>query len=259
MLERRDDGTWEALVRPARRLRPGVVIEFDGMSAVVVTHPDRGKVILAFDTEYVEETLTRVGTVPLPPYFVGQLESPDRYQTMFATKTGSAAAPTAGLHFTDEVLGRLSGKGIGLANVDLHVSLDTFRPMTVDDVEDHEIHSEWCAVPETTVQAIDRARRNGGRVVAVGTTVVRTLETMADGSGGVCAGEKRTDLFLRPGSEFTVVDALITNFHLPGSTLLVLLAAFMGDRWRLAYRVAMDRGYRFLSFGDAMFAVRKGQ
>lgn len=259
LLERRDDGRWEALARPARRLSPGVVIDFDAMTAEVVAKSDRGTIEIEFDTDRVEEAVAIVGSVPLPPYFVGRLEDPERYQTMFAATTGSAAAPTAGLHFTDDVVDKLDVKGIDVARVDLHVSLDTFRPMTVEAVEDHRMHSEWCAVPEETVRAVSRARQNGGRVVAVGTTVVRTLETMADGSGGVVAGEGKTDLFLRPGSDFSVVDALITNFHLPGSTLLVLLAGFMGQSWRRAYQVALDRGYRFLSFGDAMFAVREGQ
>ena len=144
-----------------------------------------------------------------------------------------------------------------MATIDLHVSLDTFRPMTSDQVEDHAIHSEWCSIPETTEAAIAAARERGGRVVAVGTTVVRALETMADGRGGVSAGETRTSLFLKPGSVFTVVDILVTNFHMPGSTLLVLLAAFMGPGWRDAYDTALSRGYRFLSFGDAMLAQRR--
>jgi S-adenosylmethionine:tRNA ribosyltransferase-isomerase len=196
--------------------------------------------------------------MPLPPYFTGRLSEPDRYQTIFAATPGSAAAPTAGLHFTEEVMARLAAKSVDVSRVDLHVSLDTFRPMTVDDVEEHPMHSEWCAIPEATAAAIEGTKASGGRIVAVGTTVVRTLESMANGRGGVSAGERRTDLFLRPGSRFTVVDTLITNFHMPGSTLLVLLAAFMGDRWREAYEVALSRGYRFLSFGDAMLAARSG-
>jgi S-adenosylmethionine:tRNA ribosyltransferase-isomerase len=195
--------------------------------------------------------------MPLPPYFTGTLDEPDRYQTMFAAAPGSAAAPTAGLHFTPQVTNGLKNRGIEIATVDLHVSLDTFRPMVVDDIADHRMHSEWCSVPVSTADAISRARRRGGRVVAVGTTVVRTLESLGDGEGGVVPGEKRTDLFLKPGSRFDVVDALVTNFHLPGSTLLVLLAAFMGDGWRSAYETALQRGYRFLSFGDAMFAVKE--
>jgi S-adenosylmethionine:tRNA ribosyltransferase-isomerase len=256
ILERSGDGTWEALARPARRLRPGVVIYLDGLSAVIVGGPDDGKVTIELDAADPERAIADTGTVPLPPYFTGDLDDPERYQTMFAAAHGSAAAPTAGLHFTPEVTGRLEARDITLASVDLHVSLDTFRPMAVEDVEDHRMHSEWCAVPDRTAVAVATTRRTGGRVVAIGTTVVRALESMADGAGGVCAGERRTDLFLRPGSEITVVDVLVTNFHLPGSTLLVLLAAFMGDRWRVAYDTALRRGYRFLSFGDAMMTAR---
>ncbi len=254
VLDRLEDDRWEALARPARRLRPGVVVEFAGFEATVQTEPDHGRIEVIFDTVDPEEAIARAGTVPLPPYFTGRLADPDRYQTMFAATPGSAAAPTAGLHFTNEVIARLHEREIALATVDLHVSLDTFRPMTVTDVEDHEMHSEWCTIPTETARAIDGARARGGRVVAVGTTVVRTLESMADGEGGVVAGAGSTDLFLKPGSEFSVVDLLVTNFHLPGSTLLVLLAGFMGDSWRTAYETALSRDYRFLSFGDAMLA-----
>lgn len=256
MLESNGDGTWEALARPSRRLRPGVELEFDRLLATVVSKPEGGRVRVRFDTDDVEHAIEMAGSMPLPPYFRGTLDDDDRYQTLFAARPGSAAAPTAGLHFTRDVLDRLEGKGVGLARVDLHVSLDTFRPMSGKEVEDHEMHSEWCSVPSKTAHLVANAREQGGRVIAVGTTVVRTLETLADGNGGVEAGETRTDMFLKPGSEFGVVDALITNFHLPGSTLLVMLAAFMGPGWRQAYATALDRGYRFLSFGDAMFCVR---
>lgn len=256
LLERRPDGTWEALARPARRLRPGVVIELDGFAARVVSAPAEGAVIVDLDSDDPEGAIAAAGVMPLPPYFLGHLDDPDRYQTMFARAPGSAAAPTAGLHFTPEVVRRLADKRVTIAAVDLHVSLDTFRPMTTEEVEDHPMHSEWCSVPDSTAQAIAAVREEGGRVVAVGTTVVRALETMADGRGAVVAGETRTSLFLVPGSELTVVDLLVTNFHLPGSTLLVLLAAFMGPGWRDAYDTALARGYRFLSFGDAMLAAR---
>lgn len=256
ILERGDDGSWEALARPARRLRPGVSIDFDGFTATIISDPRDGKVRVRFDVSDPEAAFERAGTMPLPPYFTGDLSDPDRYQTVFARAPGSAAAPTAGLHFTDEVIRALGDAGIELATVDLHVSLDTFRPMTVEDVEDHEMHSEWCSVSPSTAEAIERTRSEKGRVVAIGTTVVRTLEAMADGRGGVDPGEGGTDLFLKPGSVFTVVDLLVTNFHLPGSTLLVLLAGFMGDRWREAYMTALERGYRFLSFGDVMLAAR---
>ena len=256
ILERLAGERWEALARPSRRLRPGVVIEFETFSAIVETKPDNGRIEVTFDTDDPEEAIAAAGTVPLPPYFSGSLTDPERYQTMFAATPGSAAAPTAGLHFTDEVVDRLDQRGVSLATVDLHVSLDTFRPMTVSNIEDHEMHSEWCAVPDVTARAIFETRQRGGRVVAIGTTVVRTLESLADEKGGVVAGERRTNLFLKPGSRFTVVDLLVTNFHLPGSTLLVLLAGFMGDGWRTAYDTALSRQYRFLSFGDAMLAER---
>ncbi len=258
VLERRDDGTWETIARPSRRLRPGLTLDFDGLGVTIVSKTDAGKVIVEFDAEDDEAAIARAGSMPLPPYFHGDLPDPERYQTLFASIPGSAAAPTAGLHFTPEVVKRLGERGIPITAVDLHVSLDTFRPMTTDNIEDHAMHSEWCSIPQATVEQIAKARSAGGRVIAVGTTVVRTLETMADGSGGVLPGSARTDLFLRPGSDFQVVDVLITNFHLPGSTLLVLLAAFMGTDWRAAYETALRRGYRFLSFGDAMLAVRSG-
>lgn len=253
LLERSQDGVWEALARPARRLRPGVQIDIDDrLAAIVVSHPDQGLVHVRLDAEDEERAIERSGAIPLPPYFVGDLPDPDRYQTLFAATPGSAAAPTAALHFTEEVLAGLTARGVDVAKVDLHVSLDTFRPMSTEDVEDHEMHTEWCLVPESTAEAIAQANR----VVAIGTTVARTLETFADGSGGVTSGETHTDLFIRPGYQFSVVDALVTNFHMPGSTLLVLLAAFMGIRWRDAYETALRRGYRFLSFGDAMYAER---
>lgn len=256
-LERNDDGSWEALAKPSRRLRPGVMVEFSAFTAEVVDGPEQGKVKVSLDAEDAEAAINAAGSMPLPPYFTGELENPERYQTMFASVPGSAAAPTAGLHFTEDVTRRLETRGIAIAAVDLHVSIDTFRPLAVDDIEDHEMHSEWCAVPEQTSRAVDDTRDRGGRVVAIGTTVVRTLETMGDGAGRVRPGERRTNLFLRPGSDITVVDLLVTNFHLPGSTLLVLLAAFMGDSWRDAYEVALSRDYRFLSFGDAMLAARQ--
>lgn len=257
ILEEHPDGSWDALARPARRLRPGVILDFDGFHAEVLSDPEAGRVRVSLETQHAESVIAAAGTMPLPPYFAGELDDPERYQTMFATKPGSAAAPTAGLHFTEEVTRRLDEKGIRIARVDLHVSLDTFRPMTVDEVEDHSMHSEWCAIPSETATAIESTRERAGRVVAVGTTVVRTLETFATASGLVEAGEGRTDLFLRPGSPIRVVDLLVTNFHMPGSTLLVLLAAFMGDGWREAYRHALEREYRFLSFGDAMLAMRR--
>ena len=256
-LDRRDDGTWEALARPARRLRPGVAIDLAEGAIMVIESLGEGVVVVDLETDDDEALLARIGDVPLPPYFKGHLDDVSRYQTMFASAPGSAAAPTAGLHFTTEVVDRLYDRGVEVATVDLHVSLDTFRPMAVEDIDDHVMHTEWCSVPAETAAAVAHARQRGARVVAIGTTVVRTLESQADGRGGVIAGGGHTDLFLKPGSSITVVDLLVTNFHIPGSTLLVLVAAFMGPEWRRAYETALDRGYRFLSFGDAMLAARR--
>lgn len=258
LLERTDDGSWMALARPARRLRQGVVVRFGDLTATVLANLGEGMVTVELEASEkdLEEAVEREGSLPLPPYFTGHLPAADRYQTVYAAKTGSAAAPTAGLHFTSDVFDELGQRGIEVASVDLHVSLDTFRPMNSEDIDDHVMHSEWCEVPEKTAQSIDQVRERGGRVVAVGTTVVRTLETFSTGGGRVDAGGRDTSLFLRPGSQIDVVDLLITNFHMPGSTLLVLLAAFMGEEWRMAYETALSRGYRFLSFGDAMLAQR---
>ncbi len=256
VLEARPDRLWDALARPSRRLRPGIVIEIGAIRATIVEGPDEGVVVVDLEAPDVEAAIANAGIVPLPPYFQGTLDDPDRYQTMFARTIGSAAAPTAGLHFTEEVATRLRHREIEIAPVDLHVGIDTFRPIAADEIEDHVMHTEWCSISGATAAAIATARARGGRVVAVGTTVVRTLETFADGAGTVSAGERDTSLFLTPGDEFRVVDALVTNFHVPGSTLVVLVAAFMGERWREAYQTALERGYRFLSFGDAMLAER---
>jgi S-adenosylmethionine:tRNA ribosyltransferase-isomerase len=256
VLTRRPDGLWEVLARPSRRLRPGIVIDAKGLSATVVEGPAEGMVVVDIEAPDVEAAIAAAGEVPLPPYFKGALPDSSRYQTIFARTTGSAAAPTAGLHFTPEVVGGLERAGIAMTAVDLHVGMDTFRPITSSEVEQHKMHSEWCAISEEAAAAIQRTRRDGGRVVAIGTTVVRALESFGNEDGTVRAMEGQTDLFLKPGDRFRVVDALVTNFHVPGSTLVVLVAAFIGDRWREAYRVALERGYRFLSFGDAMYAER---
>jgi S-adenosylmethionine:tRNA ribosyltransferase-isomerase len=252
LVDRKQDGVWLAMAKPSRRLRPGVTIEFEGFAATVENLPSGGLVQISLDADDEELAIATAGEMPLPPYFTGQLDDPERYQTLYADVPGSAAAPTAGLHFTDQVMAALASKEIEVATVDLHVSIDTFRPMSVEDTEEHQMHSEWCSVPKETAEAITLAKR----VIAVGTTVVRTLESFADGSESVRPGAGRTELFITPGYEFRVVDILITNFHMPSSTLLVLLAAFMGDDWRDAYLTALERGYRFLSFGDAMFCER---
>ncbi|MGH8915793.1 MAG: tRNA preQ1(34) S-adenosylmethionine ribosyltransferase-isomerase QueA [Acidimicrobiia bacterium] len=258
ILGARGDGLWEAMARPSRRLRPGVEIEMDGLIAVVIGGPDQGVVVVDLIAPDVEAAISAAGEVPLPPYFKGHLPGDSRYQTMFANRTGSAAAPTAGLHFTPEVVAGLGSAGVEIANVDLHLGVDTFRPIAVDRIDDHRMHSEWCSLPESTAAAVLSTRMRGGKVVAIGTTVVRTLETFGREDGTVESGALETSLFLKPGDAFRVVDALVTNFHVPGSTLVVMVAAFMGERWREAYQIALGRGYRFLSFGDAMYAERDG-
>ncbi len=254
----REGERWEALVRPARRLRAGSVLELAGMEATLLSDPAAGVATVAFDVRAVEveARLTEVGEIPLPPYFHGTLADPERYQTIFAKETGSAAAPTAGLHFTPRVVEGLAARGVEIAEVELSVGLDTFRPIGTDRVEDHRIHRERYEVPEATAAAVGAARRRGGKVVAIGTTVVRALESAAAGKGEVEPAAGETGLFITPGFEFRAVDRLVTNFHVPGSTLVVMIEAFMGLGWRAAYATALERGYRFLSFGDAMLAER---
>ncbi len=254
LLRRLPDDAWEAMARPARRLRAGTRLRFGDLIGRVLTDPVDGivKVVLHGDGEDIEVELEKVGEMPLPPYITTRLDDPGRYQTVFADRPGSAAAPTAGLHFTPQLVDRLRESGIEMTSVDLDVGLATFRPIATDRVEDHIMHTERCRIDLSATEAIRACRKRGGRVVAVGTTVVRTLETFAEPDGTVVPGERDTELFLAPGSTFRVVDLLITNFHLPRSSLLVLVEAFMGEGWREAYQEAMDRGYRFLSFGDAM-------
>lgn len=250
LAERTGARTWTALVRPGRRVPEGTVLERDGEPAVrvggVVGRGERSIEVLGEDDPMA--LIHRLGTVPLPPYITAILDDPERYQTVFANRPGSAAAPTAGLHLTPQVLDRCVAAGAQVADVDLEVGLGTFAPIRAERVEDHTVHTERYVVPEATIHALGRARR----VIAVGTTVVRALETWA--ASGIPAGT--TNLYIRRGHEFAVVDALLTNFHVPRSSLLVLVDAFVGDRWRDLYATALDRGYRFLSFGDAMLLER---
>lgn len=258
LLEQVGGDHWKALLRPARRLRAGSLLEFDGLRALVTADPVEGLTTLQLvppEGEDAEGAMARRGRVPLPPYIKTPLGDPERYQTIFAATLGSAAAPTAGLHFTPEVVAGLRDRGVGLATVSLDVGVDTFRRIATGHLEDHRMHSERYRVREATVAAVETARRRKGRIVATGTTVVRTLEAAA-ASGRLMPGEAMTDLFIVPGYPFRVVDALITNFHIPGSTLIVLVAAFFGSSWRRIYAHALARGYRFLSFGDAMFGER---
>jgi S-adenosylmethionine:tRNA ribosyltransferase-isomerase len=252
------EGRWEALVRPARRLRVGSRLHLGGIDAEVVSGPAEGRVVLAVEAEHQEEAVEAAGVLPLPPYFKGVLADEGRYQTVFAERVGSAAAPTAGLHFTPEVLERLERRGVHRTAVDLEIGIDTFRPISAPDLSGHAMHTERFRVGRDAAAAISAARDRGGRVVAVGTTVVRALESASRGGGEVEPADGETDLFITPGYRFGVVDRLITNFHAPGSTLVVLLAAFMGDRWRPVYETALGRGYRFLSFGDAMIVSKSG-
>ncbi|MBQ7064900.1 MAG: tRNA preQ1(34) S-adenosylmethionine ribosyltransferase-isomerase QueA [Firmicutes bacterium] len=250
---------WEALVRPGRRVRPGHRLTFGGglLQAEVMDIVEGGNRIVRFDFEGIfEEILDKLGEMPLPPYIHEKLEDPDRYQTVYARETGSAAAPTAGLHFTNELLDELRHKGIRTGFVTLHVGLGTFRPVKEERIEDHEMHSEYCILTEETAELIRRCKAEGHRVIAVGTTSCRTLESMADPDTIVRAGGRWTDIFIYPGYEFKVIDGLITNFHLPESTLIMLVSALAGREHVLAaYREAVRERYRFFSFGDAMLIL----
>lgn len=254
LTKRIEEDRWQALVRPSKKVTVGTIVECAGLDIEIVATPRNGvaTVLLTCDGE-VESAIEAVGTVPLPPYYHGELDTADRYQTMFAKTIGSSAAPTAALHFTDRVIKSLRERGVGIAEVDLEVGLDTFRPMGDGLVEDHVIHRERVVVDQKAVTAIDRTRANGGRVIAVGTTVVRSLETAAVGEGRVRTVDSDTDLFIAPGYEFKVVDAIVTNFHAPRTTLIVMVAAALGERWRDVYDHAVTNDYRFLSFGDAMY------
>lgn len=267
LLKKRDEHTWEALVG-GKRVRPGTRLRFaDGgdltLDAEVVEEVGESGRVVRF-ARPVEPLLDRLGIVPLPPYIHEPLEDPERYQTIYARVAGSVAAPTAGLHFTPELLLRLREMGVEFAFLTLDIGLDTFRPVTEEEVEDHPMHTEFCRLPPETAQAVNQAHLEGRRVIAVGTTVVRVLESAARACRGgeacpfarVAAFEGPTDLFIYPGYQFRAVDALITNFHLPRSTLLMLVSAFAGrDLILRAYRQAVEMRYRFFSFGDAMLIL----
>lgn len=255
-----DPLVWEALVRPGGKLKPGrtVLISDDFRVEILDSAPGGGRLVRLDTPLGVEATLERYGHVPLPPYILREDEPVDRerYQTVYACVAGSVAAPTAGLHFTPELLKRIDSYGVKRVAVTLHVGIGTFRPMEVQDPDEHEMHVEHYEVPPSTADAINRAREQGKRVWAVGTTTVRTIESAADGEGRVVPGSGMTDLFIRPPHEFKVVQGLITNFHLPRSTLLMLVAAFAGhERTMEAYQEAIARGYRFYSYGDAMVVM----
>lgn len=251
-------GRWECLSRPGKKMRPGTEVCFgDGaeLSGVVEDVTEGGNRIIRFRYEGIFlEILERLGQMPLPPYIKAQLDDPERYQTVYAREPGSAAAPTAGLHFTQELLDKIRAMGVSVCFVTLHVGLGTFRPVKAEDIEEHEMHSEFCTVPEETAETIMRTKRNGGRVIAVGTTSCRTLESFAKPDGTIEAASGWTNIFIYPGYTFQCIDALVTNFHLPGSTLVMLVSALAGRENILnAYRIAVEERYRFFSFGDAMF------
>lgn len=259
LLKRRSGDVWETLVRPGKKCRPGTKLTFgDGLlKAEVLETVEEGNRLVRFSYEGIfEEVLDRLGEMPLPPYITHKLQDRNRYQTVYARYEGSAAAPTAGLHFTKELLGQLEEKGIKIAYVTLHVGLGTFRPVKEENVLEHHMHSEHFQVSPETAELINSARAAGGRVVCVGTTSCRTIESAADESGKVrpCSGD--TDIFIYPGYRFKVLDALITNFHLPESTLIMLVSALAGRENVLrAYEEAVRERYRFFSFGDAMLII----
>ncbi|NSW58360.1 MAG: tRNA preQ1(34) S-adenosylmethionine ribosyltransferase-isomerase QueA [Armatimonadetes bacterium] len=252
---------WEALVRPAARMRPGQTAEFgDGRlnARVVEALPGGLRVLRLSCDEPLEDILDQVGQTPLPPYIKRAEPRPEdraRYQTVYAAQPGAVAAPTAGLHFDAPTLAAVESAGAAIAHVTLHVGLGTFQPVSVDTVEEHEIHSEWCSIPDQTAEAVNATRAQGGRVIAVGTTVVRALESWAS-SGRVSPGKGLTNLFIYPGYQFQIIDALLTNFHLPRSSLLMLVSAFAGrERILSAYSHAVQSGYRFYSYGDCMLIL----
>ena len=259
LLKRRANDVWETLVKPGKKLRPGAKITFgDGrLRAEVLEVVEEGNRLVKFYYEGIfEEILDSLGEMPLPPYITHKLEDKEMYQTVYAKFDGSAAAPTAGLHFTKELLNKIEEKGIKIASITLHVGLGTFRPVKVDDVNNHHMHTEWYEVNAEAADIINETKRNGGRVICVGTTSCRTIESVADENGYMKAKTGETDIFIYPGYKFKVMDGLITNFHLPESTLVMLVSAFAGKENVLAaYETAVKEKYRFFSFGDAMLLI----
>lgn len=261
LLKRKSDNVWETLVKPGKKARPGARISFgDGLlKAEVLDVVEEGNRLIRFEYEGIfEEVLDQLGEMPLPPYITHKLEDKNRYQTVYAKHEGSAAAPTAGLHFTQDLLKEIEDMGVKIARVTLHVGLGTFRPVKVDDVNDHHMHSEFYMISEEAAEMINETKRQGGRVISVGTTSTRTVESVADEDGYLRAASGWTEIFIYPGYRFKCIDALITNFHLPESTLLMLVSALAGkEHIMAAYEEAVKERYRFFSFGDAMFIVKK--
>lgn len=256
LLKRMEDDSWEVLVKPGKKAKPGDTIVFsDELKANVLRIGDEGARIVKFEYQGVfEEILDRVGNMPLPPYITERLEDKERYQTVYSKHQGSAAAPTAGLHFTKEMLGKLKEKGVQIEFVTLHVGLGTFRPVKVDNVLEHKMHSEYYEVSAETARNLNKYKKENKRVIAVGTTSCRTLESATDENGMIKEGKGWTEIFIYPGYKFRMVDSLITNFHLPESTLIMLVSSLAGKEETLkAYEEAVKEEYRFFSFGDAMF------
>ncbi|MCR4717576.1 MAG: tRNA preQ1(34) S-adenosylmethionine ribosyltransferase-isomerase QueA [Lachnospiraceae bacterium] len=257
LLERKSDNLWECLVKPGKKAKPGTVLSFgDGILTGEITDiVEEGNRLIKFSYEGIfEEILDSLGQMPLPPYITHKLEDKNRYQTVYAKYDGSAAAPTAGLHFTNELLDRIKEKGVNIATVTLHVGLGTFRPVKEDNILDHHMHKEYYFIDSDNAEIINNSKKKGGRIISVGTTSTRTLESVADDNGIVKEQKGYTDIFIYPGYKFKCVDCLITNFHLPESTLLMLVSAF-SDREKIlkCYEEAVSEKYRFFSFGDAMF------
>ena len=257
LLKDKGDGVWECLTKPGRKTPPGTQLSFgDGaLTATVVDALEDGNKLVQFHyTGIFLEVLERLGKMPLPPYIKEELQDSERYQTVYSKINGSAAAPTAGLHFTKELLARIEAKGVKLAYVTLHVGLGTFRPVKADEVTEHHMHSEFCMISQKTADMINETKRTGGRVICVGTTSCRTLESLAREDGTFAESSAWTEIFIYPGYRFKAMDGLITNFHLPESTLVMLVSAFAGREYILhAYEEAVRQRYRFFSFGDAMF------
>ncbi len=259
LLSCKGEKIWEVITGPGKKAREGHSFVFGGgeLRAVIKEVLPDGNRIAQFECEgSFYEVIDRIGEMPLPHYITEKLEDKDRYQTVYAKENGSAAAPTAGLHFTPELLEKIGKKGVGIGYVTLHVGLGTFRPVKAENIEDHHMHSEHYVLPAETAELINRTKQNGGRVFAVGTTCTRTLESVASFKGVICADEGDTSIFIYPGYEFKCVDCLITNFHLPESTLIMLVSAFAGyENTMNAYKTAVDMKYRFFSFGDAMLII----
>ena len=259
LLKRKENDVWETLVKPGKKCRVGARISFgEGLLiGEVIDVVDEGNRLIRFEYEGIfEEILDKLGQMPLPPYITRQLEDQSQYQTVYAKELGSAAAPTAGLHFTPELMDTIRAKGVGIAEVTLHVGLGTFRPVQEDEIADHKMHSEWYSISEETAQRIRETKAAGHRVIAVGTTSCRTLEAAAAKYGEIKACSGNTSIFLYPGVKFNCIDGLITNFHLPESTLIMLVSALYGyEKTMAAYKVAVEEKYRFFSFGDAMLIL----